>query len=394
MQHIYSIDPQNNWDVDPSGFLRISTRVLSAGVMAYSREELGSAVPPDITDDIIFLLVGQDTLAEPRAIRSLEGMPITADSHTWQEAGDNSTQVGSIAGTPLVNGPYLVADMLITDPTAAAKIMSRELVDLSAAYDMELVWTNGIYDGEAYHGVQTKLRYNHTALLPAGTGRAGRDVRVLNHKPEVPTMSHETTLVTLRKGVTVRVANEDVAKVQNAIEDAEKDGEDKSAKASNASVDDLSSQLKAALEAQSQASATVDELRQLIQSLQDQLDAANNPDNVADQADQMAQEKDDATQVLNAKTLPDDLKKLHGHKLRVAVLQKVRAMNKMPELTADQVKDESGVKARFQTLVEMKVRPANNSVPGADVVTTGRAQNSNQSHAQSRLSTLYKKESK
>ncbi len=274
MQHTYSIAPQESWDVDPGGFLRISTRVLSAGVMAYTREELGGAVPPEITDDIIYLLVGQDTLAEPRAIRSLEGMPITADAHAWQTAGDSSTQVGSIAGTPIVNGPYLVADMLITDPVAAAKIMARELVDLSSAYDMELVWTNGTYDGEVYHGIQTKLRYNHTALLPPGTGRAGRDVRVLNHKPEVTTMSHETTLVTLRKGVTVRVANEDALKVQNAIEDAEKDGEEKAAKVQNASVEDLSSQLKAALEAQAAATAAVDELSQQVKALQDQLDAA------------------------------------------------------------------------------------------------------------------------
>ncbi len=108
----------------------------------------------------------------------------------------------------------------------------------------------------------------------------------------------------------------------------------------------------------------------------------------------MSQEKDDATQVLNAKTLPDDLKKLHGHKLRAAVIQKVRAMNKMPELTATQLADEVGVKARFSTLVEMGSRQRNSIVPGADVVTTGRAQNSTQSHAQSRLSTLYKKESK
>lgn len=386
MQHTFEI-ASGAWEIDDNGFLRIKTRVLSAGVMAYTRAELGDSVPNDVVGDVIYLAVLPDTLAEPRAIRSLEGMPVTV-GHTWQEPGDNSSQVGSHAGTPIVEGPYLVVDMLLTDPAAIKRVMDRELVDLSSSYDMDILWGNGVYDGQPFHGVQTRLRYNHTALLPPGTGRAGRDVRVLNHKPEATPMTVETTLVSLPHNVRVRVANEDAAKVAEAVDKAKEDGEKTAATAFNQTIETIKTELSAALEAKKAADAVVDELKAQIKSLTDQIAEVSSPEAVEAKIEEISNERDDAAKIMNAKTLPDDLRKLSGHALRTEVITRHRAANKMPELAADQLKDEVGVKARFQTLREL-VGTSAAKVPQSEPVKTRVANAAPTNYAQSRLTALY-----
>lgn len=389
MLHTFEI-ASGAWEIDDNGFLRIKTRVLSAGVMAYARAELGESVPNDVVGDVIYLAVLPDTLAEPRAIRSLEGMPVTV-GHTWQEPGDNSSQVGSHAGTPIVEGPYLVVDMLLTDPAAIKRVMDRELVDLSSSYDMDILWGNGTYDGQPFHGVQTRLRYNHTALLPPGTGRAGRDVRVLNHKPEVKPMSENNiTLVSLPNSVRVRVHNEDAAKVAEAVDKAKEDGEKTAATAFNQTIETIKTELNAALEAKKAADAVVDELKAQINSLTEQIAEVSSPEAVEAKVEEISNERDDAAKIMNAKTLPDDLRKLSGHALRAQVITRHRAANKMPELSADQIKDEAGVKARFQTLRELAGTGAA-KVPQSEPVKTRVANAAPTNYAQSRLNALYGK---
>lgn len=400
MLHSYNLAP-GAWEIDDNGFLRVKTRVMSAGIMRYTREELGAAVPPELAGEtIIHLLVTPDTLAEPRAIRTLEGMPITAGAHAWQKADDNKqTQVGSIAGTPCIEGPYLVADMVVTDSNAVDAVTSRRLAELSAAYDMEIVWEPGEYDGQLYHGRQTRLRYNHTALLPPGKGRAGRDVRVLNHdklKEEIPMSTgaqSPMTLVSLPGGVRVQVANEDATRVAEAVENAGEQAKKETATAFNEQVTDLSTQMQEAQTALVAAQDRVKELEGQLSEMKAQLDAAMSPQAVEEKAAEMQEEREAATAVMNCDTLPDDMKGLRGHELRVAVVQKVRAQNSAAALSDDELKDEAGIRGRFSAMHEQAQAGGSKrqTVTGASVVTTqAKAQNSAPGNtAQDRLNKLY-----
>ncbi len=381
---LYSLSPGAH-EIDDNGFLRVPLRVLSVGVMTYTREELGDAVPPELAGErMIRLLVTPDTLSDPRAIRSLEGMPLTAGAHDWQDPTSNATQVGNIAGTPRVDGPYLIADGLVTNKDTAQAVIDRRLPEISAAYDMDIVWEPGEYAGELYHGRQTRLRYNHTTLLPNGKGRAGRDVRVLN---EDSTTEEETamsgtaqpafTLVALPGGARVRVANEDATAVSEAVENAETKAKETTATAFNQQVEELAEQLKAAMEAKSAAEATVSELQGKINEMQEQLAAAMDPSAVEARAEEMQAERGEAAQVMNCDTLPDDMKGLSGHALRSAVVAKVRAQNSLPALSDEELADEAGIRGRFAVMAETAGKADTRSkVPGATATTPARAQNS------------------
>ncbi len=355
MPNLYkdNIDP-SRWEIDGSGFLRIRTRVLSAGVMAYTREELGGAgIPPEVTDDIIMLVVMPDTVKEPRGIRSLEGMPITV-MHADINVANTDAQVGSVAGAPTVEGPYLCADMRITDKDAIARIVSRELVELSSAYVMEVIWEPGEYDGAPFHGKQTKLRYDHVALLPQGQGRAGPDVKVLNRQPLEATDMADVTPKTLIKigNRSFAVSNEQAQEIANAVDEVAADTKKTTSTAFNAQLEEIAAQLKEAMDAKATADAKVAELQGQIATMKEQLDAAGAPEAVEQKADALNAERDEAATVMNSKTLAPELKKLSGHNLRVAVINSVRAASKLPALTEADLKDEATIRGRYAAMVE------------------------------------------
>lgn len=390
------IDP-TRWEIDASGFLRMRTRVLSTGVMRYTRAELGEEnIPPTIKDAVILLAVMPDSLGEPRAIRSLEGMPCTVQHPETIGVDDCDAQVGSIAGAPVVEGPYLCADMRITDSDTIAQIVSRQLVELSSGYVMEVVWENGEYDGSPFHGKQTKLRYEHVALLREGEGRAGPDVRVLNRQTIEAAKMPERTQIKIGNR-SLFVANEQAQEIVNAVEEAEESTKKATTTAFNDQLTDISRQLQDALAAKQAADDVVAQLQGQLSEMKTQLETAMSPDAVEAKADAMNAEREEAATVMNAKNgLPPEIKKLSGHALRVAAINSVRVANKQAALTDAEQKDEPGVKGRWAVMVEnakaanggkhITVTGAGVTTPGADTsTTTVKAQNA----ATDRFTKLY-----
>lgn len=385
MHSLYSLT-EGAHEIDDNGFLRVPLRVLAVGIMTYTREELGDGIPPELQgEQAIRLLVSPDALSDPRSIRSLEGMPLTAGSHNWQDPTSNATQVGNIAGTPRIDGPYLVADGLITDKDAAQAVINRKLPEISAAYDMDIIWEPGEYGGELYHGRQSRLRYNHTTLLPGGKGRGGSDVRVLNEDSTTKEESAMTTpsapaftLVNLPGARSVRVANEDAVAVSEAVENAATEAKDSTATAFNEQVSGLAEQLKVANEGKVGFETTIAELQGQLAELQEQLTAALDPSAVESRAGELQEEREEAAQVMNCATLSDDLKSLSGHALRAAVVTSVRAANSLPALTAEQLSDEGSIKGRWSVMVETSGQTdTRQKVPGHQIVQTHvRAKNS------------------
>lgn len=362
---------QNNaWRYNPeTGFLRCTASILCAGVMTYQHGDLeGAAIPEHLTGEVR-LYVSPEELSSPESISTLEGMPAVI-GHVWQTAGAMSA-CGNIAGTPTIQGDHLVADILITDPTAVRRIMLPEgdperLQEISSAGDWSIVWEPGVTDGgEPYDGFFVNMTYNHSALLPAGAGRAGASVRIINTK-EVAKM--DFTNVRLRNGKSVRVANEDVDKLMEA--DAAAEQEVKNAITPEQLTEALE-ELTALKEETKVKTDRIAELEGMVQAYKDQLDAALSPEQIEEAAEVMNEEREEATAVMNAHGLQvdDATKKMRGHGLRTKVVNSVRVKNGKPELAADDLKDEGYVKGMYKALVELSASAKPAVVAGANVVT-------------------------
>ena len=168
------------WEKTPDGFLRCRARVLAERIMPYDRFELEDPPPGQ---GLFNMLVTRDEMASPAALRSLEGIPIVAGDHTWLTPElVKAHAVGSVAGTPKLDGDYLTCDLLVTDPETIRAIEADELPEISAAYLAETIFEPGVFNNAVYDALQTQLRFNHIALIAEGRGRAGRDVRILNVK--------------------------------------------------------------------------------------------------------------------------------------------------------------------------------------------------------------------
>ena len=176
------------WEKTPDGFLRCHIRVLAERVMDYDRSEI---VDPPPGSGPIRMLVRKADMAEPESIRSLEGAIVVAGDHTWLTPElVRQHGVGNVAGTPRLDGDYLICDLLVTDPETIRAIEAGELPEISAAYTAETLFEPGVFDSASYDALQTRLRFNHIALIRAGYGRAGRDVKILNVKGEKMKSSH------------------------------------------------------------------------------------------------------------------------------------------------------------------------------------------------------------
>ena len=340
----------NAWRYDPdTGFLRCTASILCAGILEYPPDEFPDT--PAHIQGMVRMYVSPDQLGNIEAMESLEGMPAVV-GHTWQTAG-NISACGTIAGAPMISGEHLLADILVTDPEAVRRIMLPDgdpdkLVEISSAGLWNYVWESGVTpDGDAYDGYFVKLSYNHVALLPVGAGRAGATVRIINTKGVA---KMEFTRVKFR-GKTIRVLNEDVDKME------EIQNEDEEAKKTAVSAEDLQSALDelATLKADRDSKdARIAELEGMIQTYKDQLEEALSPDALENAADELAEERDEATQVMNAAGLKitDDFKKLRGHALRSKVVNSIRVRNGKGELSKEDSDNEGYVKGMYKALAE------------------------------------------
>ena len=311
------------WERTPDGFLRCRARVLAERVMPYARHEL-SCVPDGVAADPINMLVTRDSMGAAESLRSLEGVPITIGDHKWltpelvREFGK-----GAVAGTPALDGPYLVADLLVTDPEAIAAIESLQCPEISAAYTAETVFEPGEWDGQPYDAKQTQLRYNHIAVIPAGHGRAGSDVRILNRKKGEQPM------------VKLKLAN---GKYVNVDEEAAKEIE----ASEGASAKSLEETMGALEEKNGELSAVqgeVEELKGELSVYKEKLDELLDTEAIEHAAAEMVEEQGEAGEILeNAailnekgeeedeekkKEFMNSTRKLYGTKLHQHVLNAI-----------------------------------------------------------------------
>jgi hypothetical protein len=87
--------------------------------------------------------------------------------------------VGHVGDDVRRDGDLTAGTIYLEDQVTIDKVLSKELVELSAGYTTTLVHEPGVTaDGIQYDARQTEIRGNHVAILPVGRGRAGREVRL------------------------------------------------------------------------------------------------------------------------------------------------------------------------------------------------------------------------
>lgn len=338
------------WEKTADGFLRTRARLLAERVMTYGRQELAE-VPDSLLDSpVVQMFVSKDTMGSGESLRSLEGGAVVAGNHNWLDPQVIKTyQVGQVAGTPVLDGPYLVADLLITCPATIADIEAGRLVDISAAYTADTIFEPGDFDGTPYDARQTCLRYNHVAILAPGEGRAGTDVRIIN-KNSSKEKTMDVKIVRVRLGNTGKFVNTDeegaaaiVAEEQaskEAVVEAEA-GSGKKLEELMTQVEDLNAQI-AALQAEAE------EGKGELSVYKEKLDELLSTEAIEQAAEGMVAESAEAEEIIenaaivNEKGEEDEsekekvmnsLKGLHGTRLHSAVLTAVgvKVENMSPE---------------------------------------------------------------
>lgn len=208
------------WRIDQDGALRITMCILKEGVYGYGPDEVPGVPELQGLDEVREFIPAEEFT--PEAIASAEGKSIVVDEHAWrypENALRDGLTVGSVAGTPYVEGDELLCDAIILDPSTIQAITDetlppeQRLVEVSAGYDGELVVESGSHNGRQYDAKQTNLRFNHVLLLPAGKGRCGSNVRIINQTKTEAKMAGEKQ-VTLKVQIgntsrTFRFSNEE-----------------------------------------------------------------------------------------------------------------------------------------------------------------------------------------
>lgn len=345
-QYTARLGQKPKWEKTADGFMRCRARVLRQCVMPYSKDEL-QGIPSQFQADMLNMFVPADAMSTPESIRTLEGAPIVDWDHTWASP-ENIKQIakGSVAGTPTMDGEYLLCDLLITDPQTILDIEEGNIGEISAAYHADTVFGNGDYNGEEYNAKQVNLQYNHIAIIPAGHGRAGSDVRILNKQKKENGMAEDKVVrVQLRNSGKILNTDEEGAKMLNE----EYDGMEEGSAASGKQLEEVMTELESKNGELTALQAETEELKGELSVYKDKLDQLLSDSTIEAAAENMIEEQGEATEILANADMYDDqmqnmdeekaeefmnsLKRLHGTPLHQATLAAigVKCENMSPE---------------------------------------------------------------
>lgn len=151
----------------PQGGARIPAALTRVGVLNYTNAD-GSTRRELRPPEEVFR---QDSLDTLRSATVTEGHAAWITPENYRE----HTRGHVAESTVRQDGALVAADLVVQEGSSLKRIDSRELSELSAGYTCDYDATPGEWNGQRYDGVQRNIRYNHVALLPAGTGRAGRE---------------------------------------------------------------------------------------------------------------------------------------------------------------------------------------------------------------------------
>lgn len=142
---------------EPGGRIKVRGHLTKTGVFDY---QLG--------DKKIRELRPESEVFSEDSLRTLEGAYVTVDHPRVHPKDVAVGRVLNVQSDP----PYVSGTLQIEDARTAKMIENGHLKEMSCGYQMKLEQS----DSEEADFIQTQIRYDHTALLPVGDGRLGRDV--------------------------------------------------------------------------------------------------------------------------------------------------------------------------------------------------------------------------
>lgn len=330
-QH-YAPGTSAKWERTEDGFLRCRARVLREGIMPYRRAELTVGVPPEITADPIMMLVTMDSLSSADSLRSLEGAPVVVGQHEWiTQHNIKTASHGYTAGAPVIVGPYVEVDLLVTDPQAITEVEFGLYPEISAAYHADSTFEPGIWDGRDHDATQTKIRYNHIAVIPAGHGRAGVDVKILNEKQDDSKRSQKNKGEIRMELVKIRLPK--TGKFINTDEDGAKaiDAENEEGQKATQSFEDAMGQLEEKNGQLTQLQSEIEELKGQLKIFKDKLDELMSDEAAEGKALEMIADQHQSDEIIENEVedekareeIKNSTRTLHGVKLFNSILQAV-----------------------------------------------------------------------
>ena len=204
----------------PEGFLKGEAIVTRTGVFLY-RDGAGG---------IRRELRHPDEVFRADSLDSLKMIPMTLNHPVGLVTAENAKElsVGHVGENVRPDGRFVVVPLVVTDQEAIRAVRGG-VRELSLGYRSLLVMEGGTWEGEAFDGRQTEIRYNHLAIVDQA--RAGAAARlILDSADAVEIEKEEASMPDLRKVNVDGVDYDAEAPVIQALNKATRDAEEAKAK--------------------------------------------------------------------------------------------------------------------------------------------------------------------
>ena len=180
--------------VTEEGYLIVPSNIARTGVQEYHAHELGLDTDGIDPMRVIRLHRPAEEVFGQASMDSFDGKPVTIGHPDEPVSSENwsSLAMGEVMGIQRA-GDMLAAKVLIK-ARSAIDAVEAGTVELSNGYNFKLDMTPGkTHDGEAYDGIQRKIRGNHVALVEAARcGSACRLGDSLSEERSGPPTGRET----------------------------------------------------------------------------------------------------------------------------------------------------------------------------------------------------------
>ena len=156
------------------GRIAAVAKFARSGCYEYAGAELGR---PDLSKVTVYR--PEDEVFSEDAMASFAHKAITLDHPDEPVSASNwsKVSVGYTEGRVARDGGFVEIPLILADASAVTAYESGTARQLSAGYQCELVWGDGVApDGTSYQAKQVGIRGNHLAIVAAG--RAGNECRI------------------------------------------------------------------------------------------------------------------------------------------------------------------------------------------------------------------------
>lgn len=169
--------------ITDEGYLVAPASVSRTGVQVYLARELGLDKDGVDGNKEIRLMRTHAEVFAPEAMASFDRKPITNDHPPEGVNAENwsGTAVGDVHD-PVCAGETMDMETVVRDKPAVDAVVKDGKVEMSCGYSFDLDMTPGTApDGQAYDGLQRKIRGNHVAIVDYARGGSG--LRIADRDP-------------------------------------------------------------------------------------------------------------------------------------------------------------------------------------------------------------------